>query len=816
MKEYGKQHQRLRPSRQEFGLCPIKNAVTEEPAKKLAKRFVTARNSARNSLVIANSITATKAEETIKTTEIAIKCNNNGNSNDGTKFLPRLLANGLLFAIIAILLASAGSLYSPVAKAETQDTKQNTTQKKEEDTDDTNSSEDKNKTQEINTPQNLTSGSKTINVGGFMECEWANWLLAHNIYVCMRSYLDYMLDRSPKSKNKEGEKLGLLLDNLILFAQIILIISVILFAIRMSVGAIRNMEKEVWSFLTKIMIVAYVLFAVGAEGLLDLYDYVIAMSDGLVKIMQESLMDATGGNPTVTFWDGAWDGFFSDQLKKSNCLQSFASISIFAWLDCIFFEITGIVVTNDAGDPLTTIRVDWLATTKEVLLDRGVAPALIIWIVSTFFFGPIGVLLGFLGFATIWQLIRLVVTSMMMFFSAWLCLMIMLFLVPIVLVFMLMPAKSPTDNFLKYWVYATVTYAFSPMLYTMFLIITLTLLTQVNNGFNSLFKENLTEYALNPKTISFMGANFRQGSAAGANTAATSGDASANAGSTIGGGDDAGKCKGLKNGNIEILCAPSTANTGLFPAPGVMTSGYGWRWGRMHKGYDIAAPTGTEIVAAASGTVTYSQWNSGGYGYLVVVGHPCVPGSEQCYETLYAHNSKLLVKQWQKVEQGQVIALMGNTGRSYGPHLHFEVQSGRSGINALQQPPIMIDTSQTYHAGAGVTDKIGKTIEAGVNTAGRAVSNAIGGTMKSLGLAFTGVEMTKERLMDAVMYFFMSIAIVQIAIELGKIVKDLATTHVKNLAEGSGGGGRKLENINKTKAATKEPVKAGKVSKQPA
>jgi murein DD-endopeptidase MepM/ murein hydrolase activator NlpD len=347
------------------------------------------------------------------------------------------------------------------------------------------------------------------------------------------------------------------------------------------------------------------------------------------------------------------------------------------------------------------------------------------------------------------------------------------------------------------------------MLYTMFLIITLTLLTQVNNGFNSLFKENLTEYALNPKTyVLGMGANSRQPSATGANMAA------ANAGSTIGGGDDAGKCKDLKRvGDIVQLCAPSTANTGLFPAPGTMTSGYGWRWGRMHEGWDVANPTGTEIVAAGPGVVIYSEWNSGGYGYLVEISHPCARGSNQCYITRYAHNSELRVKQWQKVEQGQVIALMGSTGKSSGPHLHFEVRHNNKAINASQQPPIMIDTSQTYHAGAGVTDKIGKTIEAGVNTAGRAVSNAIGGTMKSLGLAFTGVEMTKERLMDAVMYFFMSIAIVQIAIELGKIVKTLATASVEHLNKGWGGGGGKLENINKTKAATKETGKAVKTAK---
>jgi murein DD-endopeptidase MepM/ murein hydrolase activator NlpD len=105
----------------------------------------------------------------------------------------------------------------------------------------------------------------------------------------------------------------------------------------------------------------------------------------------------------------------------------------------------------------------------------------------------------------------------------------------------------------------------------------------------------------------------------------------------------------------------------IWPAKGVLTSGYGWRWGRMHKGVDIAAPIGTPIVAAAPGEVISSGWNSGGYGNLVKVKH--YDGSV----TLYAHNNRNLVRQGQKVEQGQQIAEMGSTGYSTGPHLHFEV-----------------------------------------------------------------------------------------------------------------------------------------------
>ena len=105
----------------------------------------------------------------------------------------------------------------------------------------------------------------------------------------------------------------------------------------------------------------------------------------------------------------------------------------------------------------------------------------------------------------------------------------------------------------------------------------------------------------------------------------------------------------------------------IWPAKGVLTSGYGWRWGRMHKGIDIAAPVGTPIVAASDGEVISAGWNSGGYGNLVKLKH--FDGSI----TLYAHNSKIFVRRGQRVVQGQQIAAMGNTGFSTGPHLHFEI-----------------------------------------------------------------------------------------------------------------------------------------------
>ena len=112
---------------------------------------------------------------------------------------------------------------------------------------------------------------------------------------------------------------------------------------------------------------------------------------------------------------------------------------------------------------------------------------------------------------------------------------------------------------------------------------------------------------------------------------------------------------------------PGLKQAFLWPTKGVFTSGYGWRWGRMHKGIDIANNVGTPILAAKDGIVAYSGWSSG-YGYLVEISH--TDGTS----TRYAHNSRLLVRKGQIVPQGQTISLMGSTGRSTGPHLHFEIR----------------------------------------------------------------------------------------------------------------------------------------------
>lgn len=106
------------------------------------------------------------------------------------------------------------------------------------------------------------------------------------------------------------------------------------------------------------------------------------------------------------------------------------------------------------------------------------------------------------------------------------------------------------------------------------------------------------------------------------------------------------------------------------------TSGFGYRWGRLHAGTDFAAPHGTPIYATADGVVTHAGWQSG-YGRLVKIQH------EFGIETRYAHQSKIRVKVGQRVSRGDRIGDMGNTGRSTGTHLHYEVRVGGKPVNPM-------------------------------------------------------------------------------------------------------------------------------------
>jgi murein DD-endopeptidase MepM/ murein hydrolase activator NlpD len=124
--------------------------------------------------------------------------------------------------------------------------------------------------------------------------------------------------------------------------------------------------------------------------------------------------------------------------------------------------------------------------------------------------------------------------------------------------------------------------------------------------------------------------------------------------------------------------APNRFNGYIWPARGTVTSQFGWRWGRMHNGVDVAGPVGTPVVAAAPGVIEQAGWNSGGFGNLVEIRH--ADGSM----TRYAHNNSLNVSAGQTVAQGQQIAEMGSTGYSTGPHLHFEVHpDGGAAVNPV-------------------------------------------------------------------------------------------------------------------------------------
>jgi murein DD-endopeptidase MepM/ murein hydrolase activator NlpD len=132
-------------------------------------------------------------------------------------------------------------------------------------------------------------------------------------------------------------------------------------------------------------------------------------------------------------------------------------------------------------------------------------------------------------------------------------------------------------------------------------------------------------------------------------------------------------------GSASAVPAPSAAASAagfIWPVHGSLTSGFGWRWGRMHEGIDLAVASGTPVVSAAAGTVIVAGW-MGGYGNLVVVDH----GGGMA--TAYGHNTSVTVGVGQQVAQGQLIAYSGNTGHSTGPHVHFEVRVNGAAVDPL-------------------------------------------------------------------------------------------------------------------------------------
>lgn len=127
--------------------------------------------------------------------------------------------------------------------------------------------------------------------------------------------------------------------------------------------------------------------------------------------------------------------------------------------------------------------------------------------------------------------------------------------------------------------------------------------------------------------------------------------------------------------NIDLrdFCMPTTSR--------VITSNFGPRWGRMHKGIDIKVYTGDTIRSAFSGKVRIVRYERGGYGKYIVIRH------NNGLETIYGHLSRQLVEENQEVRAGEVIGLGGNTGRSTGSHLHFETRLCGVALN----PALMFD-----------------------------------------------------------------------------------------------------------------------------
>lgn len=114
----------------------------------------------------------------------------------------------------------------------------------------------------------------------------------------------------------------------------------------------------------------------------------------------------------------------------------------------------------------------------------------------------------------------------------------------------------------------------------------------------------------------------------------------------------------------------------VWPVKGRVTSYYGWRWGSFHSGIDIAASTGTPVLAADNGMVSFRGWN-GGYGRLVLIDHG------NGLVTAYAHLNDYAVNMGATVQKGQVIGYVGSSGNSTGPHLHFEVR-----VNGVAKNPL--------------------------------------------------------------------------------------------------------------------------------
>ncbi len=159
----------------------------------------------------------------------------------------------------------------------------------------------------------------------------------------------------------------------------------------------------------------------------------------------------------------------------------------------------------------------------------------------------------------------------------------------------------------------------------------------------------------------------------------------------------------LEDANSLLDTSDALTNSGIefprYPLLSIVptTSAYGMRWGRLHAGVDLGTQIGTPVVASLSGQVIF-QGEFGGYGKAVVLLH-----QNGSVETLYGHLSEILVRNGQSVRQGEVIAQSGNTGRSTGPHLHFEMRQQVNGRwNAININQIVARSAQLLRSGQAV------------------------------------------------------------------------------------------------------------------
>lgn len=133
--------------------------------------------------------------------------------------------------------------------------------------------------------------------------------------------------------------------------------------------------------------------------------------------------------------------------------------------------------------------------------------------------------------------------------------------------------------------------------------------------------------------------------------------------------------------NASSQPAPTASSASLrWPVTGgVLTSAFGRRGKRVHEGIDIGAREGTPVLAAAAGKVIYAGSGLKGYGHMVILQH-----NKGGLVSVYAHNKRNLVREGQELRAGEVLAEVGNTGRSTGYHVHFEVRQGDKPVDPLR------------------------------------------------------------------------------------------------------------------------------------